>query len=263
MEKYFGFAKELLNKGYASEVDSYGEDNLYDINIDDTSDVDFYLKLANECKGNILDIGCGTGRILKPLLDAGHEGVGIDLSASMLKIAKEKLSKAGHEPNLLQGDMRDFQINEDFSLVVIPNCSMIYIDNDDDRKKVFKTAYQHLKKGGVFAFDFDAEIVPIEETKPWLSSQTLHPSTGELIVSTVQMNGINENLRLINMTNYQYKENNDCTITVNASFEATCVPEKIVELLQSEGFNVRGIYSDYHFTPYKSGELCVIVAEKY
>jgi SAM-dependent methyltransferase len=262
MERYFGFAKELLIKGLAKEEDSYGEDNLYDVNITDTSDFGFYLSLAKQCNGKVLDVGCGTGRVLRELLKAGYDAVGVDLSEEMLAVAKLKLTEAGFNPLLIQGDMRNLQIDDKFALTIIPNCSMIYINNDEDRKRVFKSVSNSLQKGGLFAFDFDAEEVPLDETKPWLSAQTVNRNSGEVVISTVQMKGIHNQLRLINMVNYRYNSENNCRITVNASFEATCKYARMIELLEATGFHVKGIYSDYQLTPYQGEELCVVVAEK-
>lgn len=263
MEKYFGFAKELLDEGLAVEADAYGEDNVYDTNITSTTDFSFYRRLAEQCNGKILDIGCGTGRILKHLLENGFdEVVGMDLSSDMLGIAQKKLGELGFSPTLIEADMRDFSLREEFSLVIIPNCSMIYISTDEDRRKVFQAVYKHLQSGGTFAFDFDAETVSVSETKPWISSQTVLSSSGEIILSTAQIKGIHKNLRLVNMVNYKQKSPNHSSITVNASFEATCEPEKMKQLLESEGFLVKGFYGDYHYSPYEGGELCVVVAVK-
>jgi SAM-dependent methyltransferase len=262
MERFFGFAKQLIQQGIAIEKDSYGEDNLYDLNITDTSDFHFYLSLAKESKGTVLDIGCGTGRVLKALFEAGYEVVGMDFSESMLNVAEKKLTEAGFKPKLFQADMRNFHIEERVSLAIIPNCSMIYIYNDEDRQKVFQSVHQSLETGGLFAFDFDTELISVEETQPWLSTQSIDTSKGEVVISTVQIKGINEQLRVINMVNYRYQSEKVCSVTVNSSFEATCSSSKMTELLEKEGFRVRGIYGDYQFSPYKGEDLCVVVAEK-
>ena len=65
MEYYFGFAKELLDKGLAETAAPYGKDNLYDLTIQFDDDLDFYLSLA-EKKHRVLDLACGTGRLLLP-----------------------------------------------------------------------------------------------------------------------------------------------------------------------------------------------------
>lgn len=262
MEQYFGIARELLEKGIAKKEETYGEDNLYDLNITDTEDILFYKTLAEGIDGKILDIGCGTGRILKPLLEGGHTVFGLDLSEHMLEITNEKLKTSNLMAPLFQGDMKDFQIRHKFALIMIPNCSMIYIDNDEDRKRVFKSVYQHLDEGGVFVFDFDTEVVIVEETKPWLSSQAIHPLTGETILSTVQIKGLHNHLRLMNMVNYRIDKKGQARVSVNSSYEATCTFEKMNQLLLEEGFKVKEVYCDYIGTSYEGGEHCVIIAEK-
>lgn len=59
-----------------------------------TADVAFYRLIARECGGPILELACGTGRILEPLSNYGHDVVGIDVEESMLEVAREKLSSS-------------------------------------------------------------------------------------------------------------------------------------------------------------------------
>lgn len=261
MELYFGFAKELLKKGLAQTVETYSDVNLYDKTIQFTDDILFYQKLAKQQGGNVLDIGCGTGRIMQALLEEGISVIGMDLSEDMLEVARKKLESKGHEPILYHGDMRDYHIPEIFSLIIIPYYSMIYIHNDDDRKKVFQSISKHLETGGILAFDFDTGVCEEGESRPWLSMQGMDQRTGEVSVRIAQMKGINKNLRVVNQINYRYTKTST-QITVEASKESTCSAYAMKELLESEGFRINGFYSDYNYTPYKDGEECVVVAEK-
>ena len=120
MDKYFGLAKELLDRGLANEIESYDGNNTYDTAIQFSDDLEFYIGSAKEQGGRVLDIGCGTGRVMLPMLQAGIDVVGMDLSPHMLKLAADKLNRAGFAPLLQQGDMRDFRLEEEFRL---PNSS--------------------------------------------------------------------------------------------------------------------------------------------
>src|SRR4051794_12440673 len=75
-----------------------------------TYGIDFYVDLARQAKGPILDIGCGTGRILIPCLQAGADGDGLDLYQPMLDTLSKKASALGLAPGLHQGDMSDFHL---------------------------------------------------------------------------------------------------------------------------------------------------------
>ncbi|HHT73354.1 MAG TPA: class I SAM-dependent methyltransferase [Firmicutes bacterium] len=260
MEKYFGFAQELLERGKAVEAPPYGADSLYDLLNQFDDDIPFYLGLAQAAQGKVLEVGCGSGRVLHRLAEAGIDVVGLDASAEMLRQAAARLGERKAE--LVHGDMRSFELPHMFQLIIIPYCTLIYATNDQERRAVFERCFQHLHPGGVLAFDFLAGKVSVGEELPYLALQGVHPFTGEVLVHTVQVKGIREDLRLLNQVSYHMGEDGPAKITVQASLEGICPSERVAELLTEVGFSVRGIYSDYSGTPYAGEEFCVIVAEK-
>ncbi|NLM25222.1 MAG: class I SAM-dependent methyltransferase [Firmicutes bacterium] len=260
MEQFFGFAKELLDKGIATVEEIYGENNLYDFSIQFTDDLDFYLELASTIPGKILDIGCGTGRLLIPLLEQGREVVGLDYSADMLKIARDKCEAYGYSPALIQGDMREFSLNEQFNLIMIPYHSLIYMTTEQDRLAVFQRVYEHLQPGGIFAFDFDTRVVKIGVSFPWIGFQGIHPFTNEVILQVVQEKGLTTNLRLLNQVNYRFGK--DPKVTVESSLEATISAEHVQSLLEQVGFQVEAMYGNYQKEAYQNHSECIVVARK-
>ena len=80
-------------------------------------DVPFYLDEAERSGGPVLELGVGTGRIAVPIAAAGIEVVGVDLSAGMLEVARERAALAGVELDLRHGDMRDPPVEGEFPLV--------------------------------------------------------------------------------------------------------------------------------------------------
>jgi SAM-dependent methyltransferase len=86
--------------------------------MNDLVDIPFYLDLAKRIAGHVLEIGCGTGRILLPIARAGIEVHGVDNSGPMLSVLKERLSRemltVRERVSLQAGDMRDFRVNRKF-----------------------------------------------------------------------------------------------------------------------------------------------------
>lgn len=118
---------------------------------------DFYLDIANQvtAKGqSILEIACGTGRIAARLAQTGVHVTGFDLSASMLDVAR--LNNAGL-PNLrwLQADMKDFDLGEEFGLILSPGHSFMHLLTIDDQLACLACIRRHLTPGGILVLHLD------------------------------------------------------------------------------------------------------------
>ncbi|MGH7151237.1 MAG: methyltransferase domain-containing protein, partial [Planctomycetota bacterium] len=99
----------------------YAEPELYDRLLGDLPyGREFYLGLARQARGPTLEVGCGTGRVLLRLLEAGLDVEGLDLHAPMLERLKEKARAKGLPARVFEGDMRGFRLPRRYALVVIP-----------------------------------------------------------------------------------------------------------------------------------------------
>ncbi len=116
-------------------------------------DVSFYVDEAVRSGGPVLELGVGTGRIAVPVALAGVEVVGVDLSAGMLEVARERAALAGVALDLREGDMREPPVEGRFPLVVIPFRSLLHMETDADRRTALRAVARHLAPGGRFVFD--------------------------------------------------------------------------------------------------------------
>lgn len=152
-------------------------------------EVEFYLELAQEAQAQglrVLEPTCGTGRITIPLAQAGIRIVGLDNSPAMLARAREK-SAGLDNIEWVEGDMRSFDLDEAFGLIIIPIGSFQLLLETEDHLACLRCVYRHLAPGGRFAFEVEnPNIVAMAE---WLTTKqgTLqrnpardytHPETG-------------------------------------------------------------------------------------
>jgi SAM-dependent methyltransferase len=123
----------------------------------DLVDFPFYLDLATQSCGPVLEIACGTGRVLLPIARKGIEICGVDNSLSMLDVLKENLAREPQEVRqrvtVEEGDMRTFRLNRKFPLVMIPFRPMQHMFTVEDQVAALKTAAAHLTDQGTLAFD--------------------------------------------------------------------------------------------------------------
>jgi SAM-dependent methyltransferase len=138
---------------YAQFYDTFYADKDYD------REVEFVLDLYRRAKGQlplrVLDLGCGTGGHMLPLLRRGIVVRGVDRSEEMVERANAKLARAGtgDRAQVVCGDIRTYRGDATFDLVVSMFAVVGYLTSNDDLMRGFQTARAHLSQGGVFVFD--------------------------------------------------------------------------------------------------------------
>lgn len=117
----------------------------------------FILNLLQErkiTKGLVLELGCGTGKLMTLLGKAGFDMIGVDNSVEMLQIAKEKTSQ---DFLYLLQDMREFELYGTVKAVISVCDSVNYITKKEELRKVFQLVNNYLDPEGLFIFDFNTE----------------------------------------------------------------------------------------------------------
>jgi len=118
------------------------------------ADVPFYLELAGAEGTRVLEVACGSGRVLLPLARAGFDVVGVDVSPHMLELARAKLeAETNARAELRQADMRDFRLERTFDLAVVAVRSFAYLTERADQQRCLESVARHLRPGGVLAID--------------------------------------------------------------------------------------------------------------
>ncbi|KIL50901.1 class I SAM-dependent methyltransferase [Jeotgalibacillus campisalis] len=116
-------------------------------------DIEYYTDRLKGVKGQILEAGSGTGRMLIPLLEEGLRVDGIDYSEEMLDSCREHCEKRGLSPQLYQGDLRDFSLPERYDAIIMPTGSFALLDSREAAEKALSLFYQHLNPGGRVIID--------------------------------------------------------------------------------------------------------------
>lgn len=131
-----------------------------------TADIPFYLDLVAGA-GRVLELGCGTGRLLLPLAEAGFQVVGVDASRAMLARAQRRLADAPRElrarVELREGEMRDLELAGRFDLVVVATKTFFYLMTPSDQRRMLSAVARLLEAGGIVALDL------LNPTVGWLS----------------------------------------------------------------------------------------------
>lgn len=116
-------------------------------------DVAFYVNQAQMAGGPVLELACGTGRLLEPIANAGVATTGIDLSAGMLAEARRKAQLAGTRSRYIQADIRQFSLDERFALIFIAHNSLGHLMDIDSFDACMSCVRRHLAERGRFIVD--------------------------------------------------------------------------------------------------------------
>jgi len=120
-------------------------------------DLSFYVDLARQSGGPVLEIGCGTGRVLLAIAREGIAIEGVDNSSAMLGVLKRHLAaepaSIRERVKLHEADMRGFRLPAKFPVVIVPFRPMQHMYTPEDQLAALQTAAAHLSDGGRLAFD--------------------------------------------------------------------------------------------------------------
>jgi SAM-dependent methyltransferase len=163
----------------------YDDGTAYDLALERfEADLSFWLEEARQARGPVLEVTCGTGRILLHLLASGIDVDGVDLHPQMLERLEAKAATRGLKPRVSLGDMRDFTTPRRYVRVFIPFNGFAHCETTADQLACLQCCREHLEPGGALVIDMsypgldywldtrEARVLEIE---------TPHPDTGDLV----------------------------------------------------------------------------------
>ncbi len=129
----------------------YNAPELYDLLFDGLDfDIPFWQKVAREAQGPVLELGCGTGRLLLRLLGSGFDADGLDLSEPMVERFRSKAGPKGWARRAVVGDMRNFSRPRCYARILCAFNSFAHCETTEDQLRALRCSCAHLLPGGAF-----------------------------------------------------------------------------------------------------------------
>ena len=187
-------------------------------------DIPFYVEETRLAGGPVLELGCGTGRVAIPIAQAGVDIVGLDSSVAMVDVARRKMRRIGGSGSLtlVHADMRDFSLEQRFSLAIIPFRGLLSLLTVEDQVRTLHNIKGHLHPGGKLIFNIfvpDLNMLVQEGDVAYHFRDVTDPETGARLV-------------LWHQSRYD-----NCNQIINA--------RTIIEELDGEGAVTRRLYRDF------------------
>jgi SAM-dependent methyltransferase len=212
-------------------------------------DVGFYVALAVESDGPVVELGVGTGRIAIPTALAGVHVIGVDTSEGMIDVAREQAERHGVASfvDLRQGDLRAPPVQGRFPLVTSPFRALLHMETDEDRATALSAAHKLVAKDGRFVFDvFEPSSEDIEETngrwlerEPGIWERAEWDEKTRTLILGLRSAGAETEMSLAWLTVDEWRE-----------------------LVEGAGFEVDSLYGWFDGQPYAGGEDSVWVCRR-
>ena len=210
-------------------------------------DIGFYVEEAKRSGGPVVELGVGTGRIAIPIARAGIHVIGVDSSAGMLEVARERADAEGVDLDLRFGDLRSPPVEGEFPLVISPFRALLHMETDEDRRAALRAIHGLVEPAGRFVFDVFTPLPDgIAETHGlWLERE---PGIFERVEWDEEQRTVVMQVR-----------GDDAETALSLSWLS--VPEWST-LLAEEGFTVDGLYGWFDRKRWRGHEDSVWVCSK-
>jgi ubiquinone/menaquinone biosynthesis C-methylase UbiE len=223
----------------------------YDIEHDRFSeDLDMYSNYAELSGGKILELACGSGRVLLPLAQEGYELTGVDSSEKMLEIAQQRLQaeKLADHCQLVNQDIRTLQLGQKYRLAIIALGSFGHITTRQDQRSTLAAVRAHLSLGATLIIDISNGDARYMED---LSGHVLHQGTwatqdGYYYTHFVSPASSSEK-HLLELTHFyeRHQQGEPIERTIITTLLYLFERSELELLLEQAGFVVKDVYGDY------------------
>lgn len=237
-------------------------------NYDD--DINLILGIAEESGGPVLELGCGTGRVLLELLELEHEVTGVDISPWLLAVARRKLALLEMDDlyRLVEADLTDFALDQkDFGLAVCTSNTLMHLNTPEQQAALLHHAHRHLRDGGYLFIDLFnpdvARLVAVHNIMELADEWTDEVRGVHVVKWSVRAVDFAEQLQ---DTLFIYEETGGDGIVrrTYCPFTLRFLWRNEVELmLRSGGFDVEAVWGDFDEEPYAAeSDHLILLARK-
>ena len=226
-------------------------------------DVPFWTRLASQANGDVLELGCGTGRVSFPLAKSGVDLVGVDRSEQMLARARQRTSRTSGRVSFVRADIRQLPFKRGrFSMVLAPYGVLQSLIRERDLIETLESVAHVLKPGATFGIDLVPDVPKWREydNKVQLRGRAKGGARLTLIESVRQ-----DRRRRLTTFQQEYIERRGGRESRHR-FELTFRTLTIAQLstrLERAGFRVDAVLGDYRGRPWdERADVWILLAKK-
>lgn len=245
------------------ENDIYRLAHYYDAINDFDFDVEFFQEYTELLGNRCLELACGTGRVAIPLAKAGLHVTGIDNSKEMLELAEQKAQKEGLDIKLIEADMSNFELNEQFPFIFCVHNSFSHIDGFENVKAFFEQVKKHLTDDGTFILQvFNPDFFFFTRNpNDKFPLKTFKDPFSDKIVSLSENSFYDEQTQ-INYLKWFFEKEGEEEVVENFS-QRVYYPQELDYIVQFCGFDILDKLGDFDYSSFENdSETQILILKK-
>jgi SAM-dependent methyltransferase len=225
-----------------------------------TGDLELYSALAEESGGPILDVGCGTGRIMLHLAGEGHQVFGVDTSVAMLERGRQKAKRRVDLTDLCtfyEGNGLDFAYPEKYAMIIVPYNGLMHFRTHADQRRLIGHLAKSLTDDGILVIDIPnagEAFATIDDGAVTLERSFTEPETGHVVMQqSVSEFNRTDQLQFITWIYDEIGENNVLQRTVSPLTLRYVFPTELDLLLELNSLKCIERFGGYDQSPFEEG----------
>lgn len=237
-------------------LEEFADAALYDAENHWAKDDDFYLAVALQCGGPVLDLACGTGRLTRAIAAYGIEVVGVDLARPMLDRARALAQQEQLSIEWIEADCRSFDLGRRFALVLMTSHAFQALLTRADQQACLARVAAHLHAGGRFVFEVRNPAAGPIEHNHWPYTMPIQDLDGRWIDRTMTSQyDAHTGIEAVTRTRTVRETGKTTTTRLHLKYTTA---EELDRLLAEAGFAVEARYGDWPDTPFTPTSLEII-----
>lgn len=231
-------------------------------------DLNYYKQWADYCGQDILELCCGTGRIMLPLLAAGMNVHGVDMQSNLIDFARRKISRAGlsGQATFHVSDAVRFSSDHRFDYCLIGYNSLVHIIGDEPKKALMETIHRHLRPGGYLSIHIYNHPLSLlfKPPRDYRFTVTLSDGPGrKWIFSNIKKSYHHRTRLLLVRQKWRLLEHNRIRFFRRFPYQVQIIfPEELKKILKESGFNIIEFFGDFHGSPFHKHAYSMVVTAR-
>ena len=241
--------------GYYAAIARY-----YDaLNADQQADIPFYLELAERCAGPILEVGCGSGRVLFPLVAGGHNAYGLDSEQAMLALAEERARRLDAAQRkrltLLHGNILHYNFTQRFGLILLSYNLLTHFHDIDTLRQLLQRLRQIALPTACLVIDLPhpGAVFASQDQETTQHERDILDSESGALVQVFSRSQFDYSAQILDITWIFEEMNDEGLIRRRLARQSLRIftRDEVKLLLHSCGWQEPEIYGDYDRRPYE------------